>query len=128
MRRTFKAAFAGACLAILLCAAPAGTVLAQAQAPAPAPATASFSDAKLNSFIDAAKKIDGVIVAWNPKIAAAKTPEEKQKVLAQAEGEALKAIEKTKGITPDEYRQINEAARQNPELAAKLDKLYQQRQ
>ncbi|MEM5709646.1 DUF4168 domain-containing protein, partial [Elizabethkingia meningoseptica] len=88
-------------------------------------APANFSDAKLNSFIEAAKKIDGVIVAWNPKIAAAKTPEEKQEVLTQAEGEALKAIEKTKGITVDEYRQIGEAARQNPDLAAKLDKLYQ---
>jgi hypothetical protein len=126
MKRTFTTAFAGACLAILLAGAPVGAVLGQA--PAPARTTTNFSDAKLNAFIEAAKKIDGVIVAWNPKIAAAKTPEDKQKVLAQAEGEALKAIEKTKGITPDEYRQINEAARQDPGLAAKLDKLYQQKQ
>lgn len=120
MRRTFTTILRALCLAVVLGATLSGTALAQA-----AP---SFSDAKLNSFIDAAKKIDGVIVAWNPKIAAAKTPEEKQQVLTQAEGEALKAIEKTKGITVEEYRQIGEAARQNPDLAAKLDKLYQDKQ
>lgn len=120
MRRTFATILKAMCLAVVLAATSSGAGLAQA-----AP---SFSDAKLNSFIDAAKKIDGVIVAWNPKIAAAKTPEGKQQVLAQAEGEALKAIEKTKGITVDEYRQIGDAARQDPELAAKLDKLYQQKQ
>ena len=122
MRRTFATTLKALCLALLLGATLSGAAFAQAAAPA------SFSDAKLSSFIDAAKKIDGVIVAWNPKIAAAKTPEEKQEVLTQAEGEALKAIEKTKGITVDEYRQIGEAARQNPELAAKLDKLYQGKQ
>ncbi len=122
MRRTFATTLKALCLALLLGATLSGAALAQAAPPM------SFSDAKLSSFIDAAKKIDGVIVAWNPKIAAAKTPEEKQEVLTQAEGEALKAIEKTKGITVDEYRQIGEAARQNPELAAKLDKLYQAKQ
>ncbi|HRK94690.1 MAG TPA: DUF4168 domain-containing protein [Rhodospirillales bacterium] len=118
MGRTLATTLKALCLALLLGATLSGAALAQA-------APTNFSDAKLNSFIEAAKKIDGVIVAWNPKIAAAKTPEEKQEVLTQAEGEALKAIEKTKGITVDEYRQIGEAARQNPDLAAKLDKLYQ---
>jgi Domain of unknown function (DUF4168) len=120
MRRTFATTLKALCLAVFLGATLSGPALAQA--------ATTFSDAKLSSFIDAAKKIDGVIVAWNPKIAAAKTPEEKQQVLAQAEGEALQAIEKTKGITVDEYRQIGEAARQDPELAAKLDKLYQAKQ
>lgn len=122
MKRTFATILKASCLALVLAATLAGAALAQAQA---AP---SFSDAKLSSFIDAAKKIDGVIVAWNPKIAAAKTPEEKEQVLAQAEGEALKAIEKTKGITVEEYRQIGDAARQDPNLAAKLEKLYQAKQ
>jgi hypothetical protein len=117
MSRTFANSMKALCLAVFLGAALSGTVLAQA-----AP---NFSDAKLTSFIDAAKKIDALIVDWNPKIAAAKTPEEKQQVLAQAEGEAVKAIEKTKGITVDEYRQIGEAARQDPALAARLEKIYQ---
>lgn len=124
MSRTFANGLMALCLACVLGAAvvgtPGGPALAQA-------AATNFSDAKLNSFIDAAKKIDGLIVAWNPKIAEAKTPEEKQEVLTQAEGAAVKAIEDTKGITVDEYRQIGEAARQDPELAARLDQMYQAR-
>ncbi|MCU0895265.1 MAG: DUF4168 domain-containing protein [Rhodospirillales bacterium] len=120
MRRTFATILKAWCLALVLAAALGGAALAQA-----AP---SFSDAKLSSFIDAAKKIPGVIDAWNPKIAAAKTPEEKEKMLAQAEGEIVKAIEKTKGITVEEYRQIGDAARQDPKLAARLEQLYQAKQ
>ena len=123
MSRAIASRMIALCLAVFLGAAFAtatgGSALAQA--------AANFSDAKLNSFVDAAKKIDGLIVAWNPKIAEAKTPEEKQMVLTQAEGEAVKAIENTKGITVDEYRQIGEAARQDPQLAARLDKMYQAR-
>jgi hypothetical protein len=40
----------------------------------------------------------------------------------------MKAIEKTKGITVEEYRQIGDAARQDPNLAAKLEQLYQAKQ
>lgn len=111
------------CLALFLGAAMAATTGGSALAQA-AP---SFSDAKLSSFIQAAKKIDGLIVAWNPKIAAAKSPEEKQKIITQAEGEAIKAIENTKGISVDEYRQIGEAAQKDPALAQRLDKMYQAR-
>lgn len=107
-------------LALFIGAGMDGAASAQATAP-------SFSDAKLASFIDAAKKVDGVITAWNPKIEGAKTPEEKQQVLGQAENEAVQAIEKTKGINVDEYRQISQAARSDPKLAAKLDQLYQTR-
>lgn len=124
MSRTFAGRMKAFFLALLLGATLAGATAGSAMAQA---ATTSFSDAKLNSFIDAAKKIDGLIVAWNPKIAEAKTPEEKQKVLTEAEGEAVKAIQNTKGITVDEYRQIGEAARQDPEFAARLDKMYQAR-
>ncbi len=106
-------------LTLFLGAGVGGSALAQA-----AP---SFSDAKLGSFIDAAKKVDGVITAWNPKIEGAKTPEEKQEVLGQAENEAVKEIEKTKGINVEEYRQISQAARSDPKLAARLDQLYQTR-
>lgn len=99
----------------------------QAMAQSQTQAAPSFSDAKLASFIDAAKKVDDVITQWNPKIEGAKTPEDKQKVLGQAEQDAVKAIEKTKGISVDEYRQISQAARSDPQLAAKLDQLYQTR-
>ncbi len=125
MSRTFANRIGTLCLAVLLGAALAGATGGEALAQAAA--ATNFSDAKLGSFIDAAKKIDGLIVDWNPKIAAAKTPEDKQKAMAEAEAEAIKAIEKTKGITVDEYRQIGEAARKNPDLAARLDKMYQAR-
>ncbi|MBL8658752.1 MAG: DUF4168 domain-containing protein [Rhodospirillales bacterium] len=125
MSRTIANKITALCLVLFFGAALAGVTGGTAHAQAAA--TTNFSDAKLSSFIDAAKKIDGLIVDWNPKIAAAKTPEDKQKVMAEAEAEAIKAIEKTKGITVDEYRQIGEAARKDPALAARLDKMYQAR-
>lgn len=120
MSRTLSQVLGILTLALFFGAGVGGPVLAQS-------ATPSFSDAKLASFIDAAKKVDGVITAWNPKIEGAKTPEDKEKVLGQAENEAVKAIEKTKGISVEEYRQISQAARSDPQLAAKLDQLYQNR-
>lgn len=122
MSRTLKRLTA-LCLTLFLGMAMAGAMGGSALAQA-AP---NFSDAKLNSFIDAAKKIDGLIANWNPKIAGAKTPEEKQKMMTQANSEAAKVVANTKGITVDEYRQIGQAAQQDPALAARLDKIYQSR-
>lgn len=108
-------------LGLVMAGAMGGEAYAQTKA---AP---NFSDAKLNAFIDAAKKIDGLIATWNPKIAAAKTTEEKQKMMMQANTEATKVVENTKGITVEEYAQIGAAAQQDPQLAARLDKIYQSR-
>lgn len=124
MNRTLKRLTA-LCFALFLGIAMAGAT----SGPTFAQATAapSYTDAKLNAFIDAAKKIDGLIATWNPKIAAAKTTEEKQKMMAQANAEATKMVENTKGITVEEYAQIGAAAQQDPELAARLDTIYQSR-
>jgi hypothetical protein len=124
MSRTLKRLTA-LCLTLFL-----GLVMAGAMgSPASAQTNAgpNFSDAKLNAFIDAAKKIDGLIATWNPKIAAAKTTEEKQKLMVQANSEATKVVENTKGISVEEYAQIGAAAQQDPQLAARLDKIYQSR-
>lgn len=86
-----------------------------------------FSDAKLDSFVEAAIQVEQLITEWSPKIegAADQTAADEMRQEANAELEA--AIEATDGITVNEYQEIAAAARANPDLSERLKDIYQQK-
>jgi hypothetical protein len=106
-----------AALAVALAAS--GPVWAQAQP--------EFSDQQLESFVVAAIAVDEVIREWNPRIQAAKDDAEAAQLREQASSELVEVITRTDGITIEQYQQIGRAAQANPDLAARINEIYQEK-
>lgn len=83
-----------------------------------------FDNGKLAAFATAAAEVDSLIRQWRPKINGAATPEQAAKLREQANAAFVAAIEKTKGISVAEYKQINQAARSDPKVAARIAGFY----
>jgi hypothetical protein len=92
-----------------------------------AQAQTEYSDQQLESFVVAALAIDEVIREWNPRIQAAENEEQATQLREQANAALLETISKTDGITIDDYQEIGQAAQSNPELAARINEIYQER-
>jgi len=103
-------------LAILLAATAVGTANAQD----------AVSDAKIHAFLTAAMSVNKVIEEWDPRIKGAESQEAADDLIAQANAEAVAAIEATDGISPDEYSQIAQSAQSDPALSARIEEIYQQ--
>lgn len=96
------------------------------QAAAPAAAAASLTDEKLHAFIVAALKVGDLIDQWTPKIEAAKTPEEQDKLKQQANSELVAAIQGNGDLTLPEYQEISTAAENDPALQERILNILQQ--
>lgn len=90
-------------------------------------AEATFDDAKIEAYVTASIAIDALVNQWEPKIDAAKSEAEAQKMKEQANTELTAAIEKTKGITVDEYQQIIDTATKDPAMQQRLRKAFEKR-
>ena len=99
----------------------AASSLAWAQAPS------EFSDEQLESFVVAALAVDEVIRDWNPRIQAAENDEEAAQLREQANAELVETITRTEGITIEQYQEIGRAAQADPELAARINEIYQEK-
>lgn len=109
-------------LAVLAASLPAAPrALAQEAVPA-----AALTDDKLHAFIIAALKVGDLIDQWSPKIEAAKTPEEQDKLKQQANNELVAAIHSSGDLTLPEYRAISTAAENDPALQERIIKLLQE--
>ena len=111
MRKVLTAA------ALAFALAASGSAWAQAQS--------DFSDQQLESFVVAALAIDEVIREWNPRIQAAENEEQAAQLREEANAALLETISKTEGITIDEYKEIGQAAQSDPQLAARINEIYQ---
>jgi Domain of unknown function (DUF4168) len=103
--------------ALAFALAASGSAWAQAQS--------DFSDQQLESFVVAALAIDEVIREWNPRIQAAENEQHAAQLREEANAALLETISKTEGITIDEYKEIGQAAQSDPELAARINEIYQ---
>ena len=112
MRNTLSAA------ALALALAASGPAWAQAQA--------EFSDQQLESFVVAAVAVDQLIREWNPRIQGAENAEEAAQLREQANAELVETITRTEGITLEEYQEIGQAAQSDPDLAARINEIYQE--
>jgi hypothetical protein len=105
-------------LAVLLIFTATGAPYAQDQ----------YEQAKLESFVTAALKVNDLIEQWTPRIQGAQDETEAAALRDQANGELVAAIESADGITVDEYRQISQAAQADPQLMARISGIFDEMQ
>ena len=96
-----------------------GQVRAQAQP--------EFSDRQLESFVVAALAVDELIREWNPRIQGAENAEHAAQLREEANGALVEAITGTEGITLEQYQAIGQAAQSDPNLAARINEIYQEK-
>ena len=89
-------------------------------------AQSAVSDAKIHAFLTAAMSVSKVIEQWTPRIESAESQEAAEDLLAQANAELVAVIEATDGISPDEYKEMAEAARTDPALSARIEEIFQE--
>jgi hypothetical protein len=104
--------------AVLLAAAIMAGVIGAARA------QNDFAAAKLDAFIAAAITVDALVAGWMPRINEAASQEQSNELQKQARAEIVAAIERAEGITLEEYQQIGQAARSDPEFSTRLRKMY----
>jgi hypothetical protein len=95
-------------------------------ASAAALAEEEFTDAKLQSFASAVIAVNAVVERWRPQIEAAASEADKQQLAQQANQEMRAAVEDTEGMSVDEYQAIAQAAQGDPQLMARLDKVFRE--
>jgi hypothetical protein len=105
--------------ALALALAASGSAWAQAQT--------EFSDQQLESFVVAALAVDELIREWNPRIQAAENAEQAAQLREEANAALLETISETDGITIEQYQEIGQAAQGDPELAARINEIYQEK-
>ncbi|WP_241068231.1 DUF4168 domain-containing protein [Achromobacter insuavis] len=113
--------------AITLTAALSGApLLAQNAPPASqtpmAPAAVQPTDQQLQRFASASQKVSGVVDEYRPKVDAAKTDAEKQKVIQEADAKMVKLVQ-ADGLSVQEFNGIGQAVQQNPQLKERLMKM-----
>lgn len=92
--------------------------------PSPVWAESTIDDAKLESFVVAARAVHEVIKAASGRISQIQNEEEAEQLRAEIDAKAEAAIESTEGITIEEYREIHEAARTDPELSERITAMF----
>jgi hypothetical protein len=89
--------------------------------------TTTYDDTKLQSFVTAALSVNELIQQWTPRIQGAQNEAEAADLRTQANSELIAAIEKTDGMTVDEYREISLAAQSDPTLMARIEQIFKGR-
>ncbi|MFY1838383.1 DUF4168 domain-containing protein [Achromobacter xylosoxidans] len=112
--------------AIMLTAALSGAPVLAQNAPASqtpmAPAAVQPTDQQLQRFASASQKVSGVVDEYRPKVDAAKTDADKQKVIQEADAKMVKLVQ-ADGLSVEEFNGIGQAVQQNPQLKERLMKI-----
>ena len=90
-------------------------------------AQTAYSDDKLEAFVTAALAVDDLVKTWAPRIDNADNQEKADQLRTQANTELIAAVERTDGISLDEYRQIVREAGQDADLSARIQKIVEQK-
>jgi hypothetical protein len=91
-------------------------------------AAAEFpSDAKLAAYLDAAVAAEAASRPWQGRLAEARSQREASLLLEAAKRDATAAVERTPGITADEYREIASALDGDAGLKTRLRRVIDNR-
>ncbi|MBN8245442.1 DUF4168 domain-containing protein [Nitratireductor aquimarinus] len=116
---------AATAIAFTASAAVFSPAIAQDAVPSPSPApqaqTQSFDDQKLQAFTVAFLAVSDVKEQYTKRFQGASSDNDKQQVQAEATQQMEQAVEKTDGISVDEYNQIIQSAQTDEALAQKLN-------
>jgi len=86
-----------------------------------AQAQESYSDAKLQSFAEAAVKLIGIRSDYQSQMGDASSNEERQQLQQQTNQRMAQAVKDTDGISIEEYNEIAQASRNDQGLAQKIN-------
>ena len=86
----------------------------------------AFTDAKLQSFASAVIAVNAIVERWRPQIQAAPSETDKQQMAEKANQEMRAAVEGTEGLSVEEYQAIAQAAQGDPQLMARIDKVFKE--
>jgi hypothetical protein len=117
------AALTAAALSLIVINSPAFAQSAaepQATQPMQGTAPAAISDQKIEAFAVAYLQVDKVRQDYAAKIGAEKDAVSKQKLQNEANQQMINAVEKSPGMSLDEYKTIITAAQSNPDVAKKV--------
>lgn len=81
----------------------------------------SFSDEKLRSFATAAVKLSQIRSEYQAQMGNAENDQQRQQLTQQTNQKMAQAVQQTDGISVEEYNQIAQASRSNPEVAEKVE-------
>jgi hypothetical protein len=95
-----------------------------AQRPPPPTLRAVFHQSQLESFASAALKLEEIRSRWQSQLQATDSAEKAKEFQDKVSSEMVSAVEE-KGLTMETYNAIAAAARDNPGLAAHIDKLME---
>jgi hypothetical protein len=93
----------------------------------PSRAQVEFNQAKLESFVTAAIEVSKLVQQWSPRIQKAENQKQAKTMTEQANSEIEDAVEKSGGITVEEYKQIAQAARSDAKLTARIERIFKDR-
>jgi hypothetical protein len=95
----------------------AGTAFAQ---------TGDYDEAKIDAFVEAVVKVTEIRQQWIPKIKAAGSEQESQKMNQQAVVEMRAAIDEVDNISAEQYDKIAMAMQKDKDLADRINTKFKQ--
>ncbi|MDX3893644.1 DUF4168 domain-containing protein [Pusillimonas sp.] len=113
-----------ACSAALLAmgAAAAPSMAQQTQAPAAQQAPVNYSDAQLEKFVSASKKVAVISQEYTPKLQSSTDEATRQEVYREADEKMVDVVRK-EGMTVEEFNGINQAIQQDPALMERVQNI-----
>jgi hypothetical protein len=98
---------------------PTLNVLAQSPPPGPSTSAPDLSDQKLSAVAAALERVASLQQDYRQRIAEAKAPAEKARLVEEANNELTKAVTE-QGLSVEEYESILGVAQDNPEIRNKI--------
>ncbi len=121
MKTWITTACSAALLALGAAAAPSMAQQAQAPAAQQAPA-ASYSDAQLEKFVSASKKVAVISQEYTPKLQSSTDEATRQEVYREADQKMVDVVRK-EGMSVEEFNGINQAIQQDPALMERVQNI-----
>src|SRR5690606_6177203 len=94
---------------------------------APAQATQAIqpSEAQIQQYVSAAKKVEGVVQDYQPRLKGAKDEVARRAIIQEADEKMVAAVQ-SDGLTVEQYNGISLAVQQDPKLRERITTLFNQ--
>ncbi len=90
-----------------------------------AAATTSYNDQTLDAYVASAKKVMSIKQEMVPQIQNTQDKARRETMLKDMQNQMLSAVQKTEGITVEEYNQLSREAQNNEQLAERIKSRFE---